>query len=107
MYWMDILVRIKRLVLDDYFRFTQKALDEMEFDGLQPGNVKEAILNAQTIDKVIRSRSTKKRFSGEKLYVIKSFDYSGTLIYTKGAIAKEEDQEVFYVLISAKIATYD
>jgi hypothetical protein len=42
-----------------------------------------------------------------KLYVIKSFSFSGTLIYTKGAIVREAGQEVFYILVSAKIATRD
>ena len=102
---MDVLMKIKRLVLRGYVRFTQKALDEMDSDGLQPGDVSEAILNAQTVHKVVRSRSTGRRFSGEKLYVIKSFDFRGTLIYTKGTIAEEDGQEFFYVLISAKIAT--
>ena len=31
--------------------------------------------------------------------------YDGTLIYTKGTIVRQEEREVFYVLVSAKIAT--
>ena len=37
--------------------------------------------------------------------MIKSFNYGGTLIYTKGAIVQQEDHEVFYIFISAKLAT--
>ena len=63
-------------------------------------------LNAQTIDKTLRSTSHYRRNANEKLYILKSFSYGGALIYTKGTIAKAEGQEVFHVLISAKIATY-
>ncbi len=44
---------------------------------------------------------------GEKLYVIKSFSYDGTLIYTKGTIVNEDGRETFYIFISSKIATFD
>jgi len=42
----------------------------------------------------------------ERLYVIKGFTYGGTLIYTKGKIARQAGREIFYVFVSAKIATY-
>jgi len=32
------------------------------------------------------------------------FTYGGTLLYTKGKIAREAGREVFYVLISAKVS---
>jgi len=64
-------------------------------------------MNAQGIVKTIRSRSPVRRHPGEKLYVLKSFNFSGTLIYTKGTIKHEGGQEVFYVFISAKIATME
>ncbi len=104
---MNTLLRIKRLVLRGWIRFTEKARDEMEADGLSASDVIESIANAQAIAKTVRSRSRAKRYAGEKLYVIKSFSYDGTLIYTKGAIVRQEDREVFYVFISAKIATLD
>ncbi len=31
--------------------------------------------------------------------------FSGTLVYTKGAIVREAQREVFYVFVSAKLAT--
>jgi len=37
--------------------------------------------------------------------VIKSPNYSGTWVYTKGTIRRKGGQEVFYVFVSAKIAT--
>jgi hypothetical protein len=46
-----------------------------------------------------------RRSSREKLYVIKSSSFTGTLIYTKGKIDRQGGQEFFYILISAKIAT--
>jgi hypothetical protein len=103
---MDTLVRIKRLVLRGSVRFTSKARDEMRADGLTTSDVVESIVNAQSIYKTLRSRSAARRHTGEKLYVIKSFSFDGTLIYTKGTIAREAQRQVFYVLVSAKIATF-
>jgi hypothetical protein len=102
---MDVLVRIKRLVLHGWVRFTQKARDEMDADDLTVDDVVESIVNAQAVAKVLRSRSGSRRHAGEKLYVIKSFTFSGTLVYTKGAIVREAQREVFYVFVSAKRAT--
>ena len=104
---MDALLRIKRLVLRGDVRFTEKARDEMDRDALTADDVIESIANAQAIDKTVRSRSRSRRHPGEKLYVIKSFNYDGTLIYTKGTIVREEDRETFYVFVSAKVATVD
>ena len=104
---MDALLRIKRLVVKGQIRFTEKARDEMEADGLTAFDVTESIVNAQAIAKTLRSRSRAKRYAGEKLYVIKSFSYDGTLIYSKGAIVREAEREVFYIFVSAKIATLE
>lgn len=104
---MDVLVRIKRLVLRGFVRFTEKARAEMEADDLGPADIVESIVNAQAIDKTLRSRRRSRRHPGERLYVIKSFNYSGTLIHTKGAIVCEAGQETFYVFVSSKIATFD
>jgi hypothetical protein len=102
---MDTLLQIKRMVARGHVRFTDKARHEMEVDGLDAPEIVESILNAQTIDKVLRSSSSRRRHSQERLYVIKSFSFSGTLIYTKGAIVREAGQDVFYIFVSAKIAT--
>ncbi len=77
----------------------------MDADDLVLSDVIESIVNAQSIAKTIRSRSRARRRPGEKLYVIKSFSYDGTLIYTKGAIVREGGHEVFYIFISAKTST--
>jgi len=103
---MDVLLQIKRLVVRGSIRFTERAREEMEADGLGAAEVVESIVNAQSITKTLRSRSRTKRHPGEKLYVIKSFSYDGTLIYTKGAIVRQAEEEVFYVFVSAKIATF-
>jgi hypothetical protein len=99
---MKVLIRIKQLVLRGAVRFTTKARDEMDEDALTVDQVIESIVNAQGISKTLRSTSQFRRRAGEKLYVIKSFSYDGTHIYTKGCIAREEGQEVFYIFISAK-----
>lgn len=104
---MDVLVRIKRLVLNGRVRYTWKARDEMVEDGLSDAMVVESLVNAQFIAKTLRSRSRFRSRAGEKLYVIKSTTFDGTYIYTKGKIAKVGDIEVFYVLVSSKIATVD
>lgn len=61
-------------------------------------------VNARKIDKTIRSRSPLRAASHEKLYIIKSTNYEGTLIYTKGTIRQRGAQQVFYILVAAKIA---
>ena len=78
----------------------------MERDHLTAEDVLEAVVNAQAISKTLRSRSPSRRHPGEKLYVIKSFNYDGTLIYTKGAIVREDDQETFYIFVSSKRAAF-
>jgi len=81
---MDVLRRIKRLVLEDHIRFSDKALFEMHIDDLDEQDVAESILSARTIAKTFRSTSPNRSHAGEKLYVIKSSNYQGTPIYTKG-----------------------
>ena len=101
---MDIFARIKRLVLTGKVAFTLKAQTEIEADGITEELVCEAILNAPTIDKVVRSI---KPASGnrEMLYVIKGLTFDGLLIYTKGKFKTIGLQEIFYVLISSKRST--
>jgi hypothetical protein len=55
---MDALLHIKRLVARGQVRFTEKARDEMEVDGLDPQEVIESVLNAQTVEKRLRSLRT-------------------------------------------------
>ena len=98
---MDVLLRIKQLVVRGQVQFTEKARWEMRLDALTPPRV-VSILNARRIDKTIRSRSRFRRHTTEKLYVIKSHDYTGAFIYTKGTIVQKAGHEVFYILVSAK-----
>ncbi len=55
---MDILVRIKRLVIARHVLFTQKAEGEMEAESLTPELIYESILNAPAIFKALRSRNS-------------------------------------------------
>lgn len=102
---MNDLNRIRRAALRGALRFTQKARDEMRTDDLTPEDVREALVSASRIAKVIRSRSALRSSVGEKLYVIESRSFAGTPIYTKGTFRKDADAEVFYILISAKTPT--
>ncbi len=102
---MDALYRIRRAALRGALRFTQKARDEMRADHLTIEDVRESLVSATRIAKIIRSRPGRGRFAGDKLYVVKSRSFSGTPIYTKGTFRKDEDAEVFYILISAKGST--
>ncbi|MEX2220096.1 MAG: hypothetical protein WD749_15200 [Phycisphaerales bacterium] len=104
---MDVLVRIKRLVLRGAVRFTDKARDEMDLDGLTAEEVLESVINAPAILKTLRSTSPLRRYAGERLYVIKGRTYDGTVIYTKGAIHREAGSETFYIFISSKLAAED
>lgn len=100
---MDLLVRIKRCALGNRLRLTAKARDEMNMDCLTIQDIREALVNADHIDKTLRSANpvTGKR---EHLHVIKSRNFSGVLIYTKGKLIVEQDQETFYLLVSGKHA---
>lgn len=99
---MDVLSRIKRLIVRRRYRFSLKSLGELDSDGLVPEDALEAVLSAVRIKKTIRSSSSARRKGGGKLYVIESFNFSGTLIYTKGKIAREAGEEVYYFFISGK-----
>jgi hypothetical protein len=98
---MDILVKIKRMVLTGNVLFTKKAELEMDRDSLSEELVMEAILNAPGISKVIRSKRPS-RGGKEYLYVIVGLTYDDIPVYTKGKIVKSDDRERFYVLISSK-----
>ncbi len=102
---MDLLSRIKRLVASRQYRFSVKALHELDCDGLEPRDAIESVLNAQRIAKAIRSRSVRTA-RGDRLYVIESFNYGGILLYTKGKISQEAGQEIYYFFISAKASRY-
>jgi hypothetical protein len=81
-----------------------KATDERRDDGLSVEDVCEAILNARSITKTLRSISPTRANRGERLYVIEGATYDGLWIYTKGTIRRSGDRQVFYVLISAKLS---
>ena len=80
---MDILVRIKRLVIARKVLFTQKAADEIVAENLTRELIYESIINAPAVTKIIRSKNpqTGRR---ERLYVIKGLTFDGQDIYTKG-----------------------
>ena len=101
---VDVLIRIKRLVVAHRVEFTLKAEVERLRDGLSVEDVLESILNANALKKILRSRSAGRRRPGERLYVIESPTYGGVWIYTKGTIRRKGGQEVFYVFVSAKLA---
>src|SRR5438128_12183858 len=99
---MDLLTRIKRLVVQNRYRMTRKAHEELEADGLDEADAKEAIINASRIKKVLKSNSPFRDRRSEKLYVIEGKNYDGTLIYTKGKISHEGPDEILYIYVSAK-----
>lgn len=67
---MDILARIKRLILARRYAFTNKARMEMALEEITEVEVLEAIVNAPGIYKGLRSRSPAKRRPRERLHVI-------------------------------------
>lgn len=97
------LVQIKRCVMADRVEFTAKARDEMRADGLTVQDVYESLLNAQGIYKVLKSLSHRREARRERLYVIRSFTFDMTAVYTKGKLVREAGVAVFYVLISSKL----
>ena len=101
---MDLLSRIKRLILADCYAFSRQALDQMDEDGLTELDVLESVTNAQFV-RSKRSSSLSKRRARERVYIIESFSFSGVLIYTKGTIRKDGASEKFYFFISSKRST--
>ncbi len=99
---VDILSRIKRLAIARRIVITRKAEDEMYLDGLTEDEVIESIVNAPRIAKVLRSNAAG---HPERLYVLKGRTFGNIIIYTKGKIVRDDDQETFYILISSKRAS--
>ena len=81
---MNALVRIKRAVIGGRYRFSKKALAEMDVDNLTEQDVTESILTSATIYKTIRSRSPFREHPRERLYIIQSRNLSGTPVYPAG-----------------------
>jgi hypothetical protein len=102
---VDVLLRIKRLVVARRVEVTRKAENERFRDGLSVEDVFESILNANAIKKVLRSRSPDRVRPRERLYVIESPTFTGMWVYTKGTFRRREKQEVFYVFVSSKLAS--
>jgi hypothetical protein len=75
----------------------------MRSSGLIPRDVVESILSATSIAKTLRSTRHRRAFRRERFYVIKSKNFTGTQIYTKGKIDRSSGQDRFYILISSKI----
>ncbi|MBI3535834.1 MAG: hypothetical protein HY072_10170 [Deltaproteobacteria bacterium] len=104
---MDILVKIKRLVISRKVIFTSKAREERQSNGITIEEIFESIINAPSIYKTILSTSEFKKKKKEKLYIIIGSTFDGKLIYTKGAIRKINNTEEFYILISSKWSVYE
>ena len=101
---MDVLLRIKRLVVARRVEFTLKAEQERLRDGLTVEDVLESIVNANALKKILRSRSAARTNPRERLYVIESPTFSGIWVYTKGTLRRKGGMEVVYVFVSSKLA---
>ncbi|MBI5762041.1 MAG: hypothetical protein HZA51_00800 [Planctomycetes bacterium] len=96
------LVKIKRMVRAGNYDFTLKADLECRADGLTQDDVIESILTAQFL-RAKNSTSAWRQGRREKVFIIDSFNFEGTAIYSKGVIRKLNDHESdFYILISGK-----
>ncbi len=71
-------------------------------DSLEPQDVIEAVTNAPEVYKVLKSTSTKRFSTKERLYVIYGSTYDGIPVYTKGTIREVDGEEVYYFFISSK-----
>lgn len=102
---MDTLSRIKQTVAAGRIDLTTKARLEMDDDLLNERDIIESILNAQRIEKSIRSISLRRDAYREMLHVICSPNCCGQVIYTKGKLKRVLEIDVFCVLVSAKLST--
>jgi len=100
----EILVRIKRAVIAGHYTFSEKAQIEMEVDCLTELDVAESVINAVAIYKRLRSRSPARSTRVEYLYIIQSTNLEGLMIYTKGKLVREADEDHFYFFVSSKRA---
>lgn len=98
-----VLVKIKRLVRQGRYLFSEKADGELERDALDEMDVVESISNAVAIEKTIRSRSSRRKKRAEMLYVIHGPTNRGLWVYTKGTIRGEGETAMYYFLISSKV----
>jgi len=98
------LIAIKRAVLAGRYAFSEKARLEMEIDGITELDVVESIANAVAVFKRLRSTSPGRSRRREYLYVIQSTNLLGTMIYTKGRLAKDRQEFTYYFLVSSKRA---
>lgn len=101
---MDVLMRIKWAVFAGRYGFSEKAISEMKADDLTEVDITESILNADSIYKKVRSTSPLRKRRREYLYVIKSTNLDGLVIYTKGKLVEAPGVETRYYLISSKEA---
>lgn len=101
---VNVLVRIKLALFAGRYAFSEKARLEMEIDQITELDVVESILNAVVIDKRLRSHSPLRPNRREYLYVIKSANFEGLEIYTKGKLVQETGVETYYFLVSSKRA---
>ncbi len=76
----------------------------MLVDHLRDADIAESILNANRIEKTLRSTSPLRRGRREYLHIIHAENYDGIPIYTKGKLVKYGGVETYYLLISAKRA---
>ena len=102
-----VLLRIKWCCLANRVVFTDKAIDERIASGLSEVDVIEAVVNAPAIYKILRSRSQRRAIRAERLYVIVGITHEGIVVYTKGALRREQGEDRFYVFVSAKRAIED
>ena len=77
---------------------------EADNDGISQTDVAESIINAVAVYKKIRSQSPYDKKRREYLYIIISPNLDGVPIYTKGRLAKEFGNDVYYLLVSSKKA---
>jgi len=98
---LTTLIKIKRLLIDGKYRFSNKASNELRRDGFDIRDAVEAILNAPAITKRIVSHDP---FTGKReyLYIISGPTYQGQILYNKGKFVQSEDSIEFNFLISSK-----
>ena len=100
------LIKIKRLILKGNYEFRLSAEIQLANDGLTREDAIESILNADFLTKKLSS-STDRLRPKEKVYIIESFTYDGTLVYIKGVIRRIRNRETFFIVISAKRSTFE
>jgi hypothetical protein len=95
---MDLLRRIKSLIVHRHYRYTVKAADKLETDDLEEEDVFESIRQRRADQQNPAIDKT----TGRKALCHRKHQLQRDAHLQQGAIRREAGEEVYYIFVSAK-----